>query len=199
MPLAPCAIGGFRRGALALAVTLGLVLLALPAQADPQWNASLLTGVCGIGSDAYWKHTCWYNGLRGDVLFGRNRNADIGLGPFAQLTTAGFDDVRLEGGLTTLLPVHPYFPIGLSAGGYARHSAAGWEPGLSGWLFFGSKSYNYHSSYIMTGGLLVGLNYGLGPTRERTIVIAAQIDGLVLALPFIIGYEWLRGPPAADK
>ncbi len=174
-------------------------MLSASARADPQWNASWLTGVCGTGSNAYWKHTCWFNGLRGDVLFGRSRNADLGVGPFLHVTTAGFQDVRLGGGVTTLLPVHPYFPIGLSAGGYARHSAAGWEPGLSGWFFFGSKSYNYHSSYIMTGGLLVGMNYGLGPTKERTIVIAAQIDGLVLALPFIIGYEWLRGPPAEGE
>ena len=180
------------------AAALSLLALSAQAKADPQWNASLLTGVCGTGSNAYWQHTCWFNGLRGDVLFGRSRNADIGVGPFMQLTTAGFHDLRLEGGPTLLLPVHPYFPIQLSAGGYARHSAAGWEPGVSGWLFIGSKSYNYHSSYIMTGGLLVGLHYGLGRTKERTIVIAAQIDGLALALPFIIGYEWLRGPPSGD-
>jgi hypothetical protein len=198
MPLAPRAVGGLGRRLFAGAVAAFLLALPAYAHADPQWNASLLTGVCGTGSHAYWQHTCWFNGLRSDVLFGRSQNTDVGVGPYLHLTTAGFEDVRLGGGVTTLLPVHPYFPLGLSAGGYARHSAAGWEPGLSGWLFVGSKSYNYHSSYIMTGGLLVGLNYGLGRTRERTIVIAAQIDGLVLALPFIIGYEWLRGPPSAD-
>lgn len=197
MPSAPRPSGP-GRAVLAGVVCLSLLLLSAPAQADPQWNVSWLTGVCGTGSNAYWKHTCWFNGLRGDVLFGRSRDADVGVGPFLHVTTAGFKDLRLGGGLTTLLPVHPYFPIGLSVGGYARHSAAGWEPGLSGWFFIGSKSYNYHSSYTMTGGLLVGLNYGLGPTRERTIVIAAQIDGLVLALPFILGYQWLRGPPSGD-
>lgn len=199
MPLAPRAVGGLVRRVSAAAVGLSLLSLAASAHADPQWNASWLTGVCGVGSNAYWKHTCWYNGLRADVVFGRSRNADVGVGPYLHVTTAGFDDVRFGGGVTTILPIHPYFPLGLSAGAYARHSADGWEPGLSGFLFIGSKSYNYHSSYIMTGGLLVGMNYGLGPTKERTIVIAAQIDGLALALPFIIGYEWLRGPPSSDE
>lgn len=166
------------------------------ALADPQWNASLLTGVCGVGTHkSWWQDTCWYNGVRGDVLFGRSRYSDIGVGPYASLSTASFDDLRLDGGATLLLPVTSYFPVGLSLGGYAQKNALGWEPGVSSWLFVGSRSYNFHSSYIMAGGLLVGAQYGLGDTHQTTFVIAAQIDALALALPFLLGYEWLRGPP----
>ncbi len=170
--------------------------LSVPAAADPQWNASLVTGVCGVGThQSWWQHTCWYNGVRGDVLFGRSRYSDIGVGPYVDVTTAGFDDLRLGGGGTVLLPITSYIPIGLSAGGYARKSDVGWEPGVSSWLFIGSRSYNFHSSYIMAGGLLIGAQYGLGETHETTFVIAAQVDALAIALPFLLGYEWLRGPP----
>src|SRR5262245_4815457 len=105
-----------------------LVTTSVPAHADPQWNASLVTGLCGRGvDDEYWSDTCWYNGARADVLLGRNRNSDFGVGPFASITTAAFDDIRLGGGGSILLPITPYFPLVLSGGGYARHDD-GWTP-----------------------------------------------------------------------
>lgn len=166
------------------------------AHADPQWNASWLTGVCGTGTHKeYWQDTCWFNGLRGDVLLGRSNDRDFGLGPYADVTTDGFHDLKLGGGATLLMPVSQFFPIALSVGGYARHSGAGWEPGVASWLFIGGRSYNFHSDYELAGGLMVGMQYGLGRTHETSIVIAAQIDGFVLALPFILAYSWLRGPP----
>jgi hypothetical protein len=168
------------------------------ASAVPQWNASALTGVCGQGVEGQlWQDTCWYNGLRADVIFGRERNADLGAGPYLGATTAGFDDVRLSGGVTAHLPVHPYFPALVSLGGYGRHFET-WQPGVEGWLFLGSRSFNFHSSYVMAGGLLLGYQHGLGDTRDTAIVIAAQIDGLLLALPFLFAYEAIRGPRGDD-
>jgi hypothetical protein len=128
------------------------------------------------------------------VLFGRERNLDFGYGPFADVTTAGFDDLRLGTGGSVLLPIHPFLPIVLSGGGYARKSELGWEPGLETYAFFGSRSYNFHSSYGIAAGLLVGLQYGLGDSRESAIVIALQLDGQILLLPFLAGYQLLRGP-----
>ena len=72
-------------------------------------------------------------------------------------------------------------------------STACWRPGVSGWLFFGSRSFNFHSSYVMAGGLLLGVERDLRDPNQSAVVIAAQIDGLVLALPFVLGYEWLAG------
>ena len=91
-----------------------------------------------------------------------------------------------------LLPITPYFPLVVSGGGYVRREDE-WTPGASAWLFFGSRSYNFHSSYVMTGGLLLGLERDLGEPHGNTVFIGAQIDGLVLVLPFLLGYEWLRG------
>ncbi|MBK7578744.1 MAG: hypothetical protein IPI67_00945 [Myxococcales bacterium] len=185
-----------RRVALSALVT--TLCAADPAAADPQWNASAITGLCGKGSDgSYFSDTCWYNGVRADLMLGRQRYSDISAGPFLGVTTAGFDDLRLGGGATLLLPVTQYFPIALSLGGYARHEND-WQPGVSGWLFVGSRSYNFHSSYVMAGGLLLGYEQDLRGQRENAIVITAQVDGLLLVLPFIIGYEWLRGSPEDD-
>jgi hypothetical protein len=182
-----------RRVAAALVST--LLTLSREAAADPQWNASAITGVCGRGKGGeYWQDTCWYNGARAVVLFGRSRNSDIGTGPFVAFTSAGFDDIRLTGGASLLLPVSPYLPIVISAGGYERQDGE-WSPGLSGWLFWGSHSYNFHSSYVMSGGLLLGVERDMFRRNEHALVIAAQIDGLVLALPFIVAYEWIRGAP----
>jgi hypothetical protein len=166
------------------------------AAADPQWNAGLMTGVCGRGADGeLWQNSCWYNGLRGDVLFGRNRNTDFGLGPYAQLATSGFEDVRTSGGLSGLVPWDGFLPLVLSAGGYARRDDDTWAPGLEGWLFIGSRSYNFHSSYGIAAGLVVGYQRDLTDRGDNAIVIAAQLDGLLLSLPFIFGYSALRGSP----
>ncbi|MCC6902317.1 MAG: hypothetical protein IT377_25320 [Polyangiaceae bacterium] len=176
---------------LALAATL---LVHETARAEPQWNASALTGVCGRGTGgSYFDDTCWYNGVRADVLFGRDRYSDVSAGPFLGVTTAGFDDLRIGGGATLLLPVTQYFPLGLSGGAHARNADGSWTPGVSGWLFFGSRSYNFHSRYVMAGGLLFGVEHDLRRPDQNAVVIAAQIDGLVLALPFVLGYEWLAG------
>ncbi len=183
------------RRTLALVAALGSLTVAPSAQAEPQYNASLVTGVCGTGTDSnYWQDTCWFNGLRADVMLGRSRASDFGIGPYLDATTAGFEDARFGGGVTALVPWHAYFPLVLSAGGYARRDHERWEPGLAAWAFIGSRSFNYHSSYIMAGGLIVGVHHGLGDTRETAIVIGAQIDALALALPFLFAYEALRGP-----
>jgi hypothetical protein len=170
--------------------------LARAAHAAPQWNVGVVAGVCGAGEDReLWDHTCFYGGLRGDVLFARERNSDLGFGPYLEVATAGFDDLRVGLGPALLLPIHPYFPLGLSAGGYARNSEHGFEPGVAARLFFGSRSYNFHSTYGMAGGLLAGVDYGLGESKEILFVLGVQLDGLVLALPFLAGYQLLRGPP----
>ena len=65
-------------------------------------------------------------------------------------------------------------------------------------LFVGSRSYNFHSSYGITAGLVVDYQHGLGDTRENLIVIGLRIDGLAVALPFIAGYSLIRGAPEDD-
>ena len=187
------------RSVAGLAALCALLLFARTGHADPQWNAGIVTGVCGRGADGHlWQDTCWFNGVTADVLFGRNRDADFALGPYVDFSTAGFDDSRPGGGLSALVPWHPIFPLVLSVGGYGRHSDAGWEPGVASQLFVGSRSYNFHSSYGITAGLVVDYQHGLGDTRENLIVIGLRIDGLAVALPFIAGYSLIRGAPEDD-
>ena len=45
----------------------------------------------------------------------------------------------------------------------------------------------------MTGGLLLGVEQDFRAPRPNTIFVGAQIDGLVLVLPFIAAYEWIKG------
>ena len=189
-----------RAALVAPGVLLALLLAANEGRAAPQWNVGVVAGVCGAGDRrAAWDSTCFYSALRGDVLFGRKRDRDASVGPYLEVASADLADLRLAGGGTLLLPLSEYIPLGLSAGGYARKSEVGWEPGIATRLFFGARSYNFHSTYGIAGGLLAGVDYGLGDSKEILIVIGLQIDGLLMTLPFVAGYEWLRGPPDEEE
>ncbi|MBX3183777.1 MAG: hypothetical protein KIT72_06610 [Polyangiaceae bacterium] len=154
-------------------------------------------GVAGEGERGdIWHSTHWYNGLRGDVLFGRERNADIGLGPYLDVSTFGFDDLRLGGGGSLHLPVHPYVPAVLSLGGYAKADDGSWTPGVAADLFIGSRSYNFHSAYVIAMGLSLGARYGLGDSREASVILALNIDSSALWLPAMFIYSWIKGSPS---
>jgi hypothetical protein len=180
-----------------------VVAHASPARAEPQATVGLTVGAAGAGLDrAVWTSTAFHLGLHGDVLFGRSRNADFGIGPYAELLTNGFDEIQFGGGLSGLLPVLDTFPIVLSAGAYGRRafgsdlqvtSRPGLEPGLAGEIFFGSRSYNFHAPYVMTAGLIGQVRYGLGASRETSIVVGAQVDVAILSLPFVLLINAARG------
>jgi hypothetical protein len=171
--------------------------LARPARAEPQASVGLTIGAAGEGYDhQFWKRrTAFHLGFHGDVLFGRSSTSDFGVGPYAEIFTHAFDEVQFGGGVSGLLPILDTFPMVLSFGGYGRRAKDkfGVEPGIAGELFWGSRSYNFHSNYVLSGGLLAQLRYGLGPSRETSIVIAAQVDLGLLALPFLFLYTAVKG------
>jgi hypothetical protein len=175
------------------AAVIGLVV-GCRASAEPQANAGLTVGMAGTSQrDGWWSETRVHLGLHGDVLFGRRSNRDFGLGPYVEGLTS-FGDVQAGGGVSGLLPVHSYLPLVLSMGGYGRRTDEyGWEPGVDGQLFWGSRSFNYASPYVMAGGLRLEWRLGLGDSRERSIVVAAHVDGEVVMLPVLLAYEWIRG------
>ena len=190
------AVPRFARASATLVGVLAAVLLAAPAQADPQATVGLTMGAAGAGLNrSIWQATAFHLGVHGDVLFGRERNADFGIGPYAELLTNGFDEIQFGGGLSGLLPVLDTFPIVLSAGAYGRKATGGFglEPGLAGELFFGSRSFNFHAPYVMTAGLIGQLRYGLGPSKETSIVVGAQVDFAILTLPFVFLINAARG------
>jgi hypothetical protein len=180
-----------------------LLAWAPDARAEPQASVGFTLGAAGEGyNHQFWKHrTAFHLGLHGDVLFGRSSTSDFGIGPYAEVMTHAFDQIQFGGGVTGLLPVLDSFPILLSAGAYGRKGSDkfGVEPGFAAELFWGSRSYNFHSSYVLSGGLLTQFRYGLGPSKETSIVIAAQVDLGLLVLPVLFLYTAARGgsPEAA--
>jgi hypothetical protein len=173
-----------------------IVGAARSAAASPQLSTTLVVGAAGNGDRSHlWTTTDFAGGLRGELLLGRSRDVDFGIGPYVEtLTTTGFSDVQLGGGATLLVPIHPYLPLTLSLGGYAGHNGAfGWQPGLAGELFWGSHGYNYESTYALSGGIFTGVRYGLGDSRDVAVLVGARVDLEILALPFILVFNAVRG------
>ena len=175
--------------------TLPALLLAVaPLHAEPEWNVAAQTQLCGLGEHGrVWQKTAFCGAIRGDLLFGRDRNSDFALGPYAALGTAKFSDARIGAGLSLLLPTFSGdFPIVLSAGGLSRNGS---DARLSGEAFFGLRSHNFHGAYAMASGIVIGGDRALNDGRGNTLYVGLQVDGLWIALPFILGYEWLRKTP----
>lgn len=169
-----------------VAVVLAVAAGAWNARAEPQANVAATVGLAGRGSGEVWEETRLHLGARSDVLFGRSRNLDVGWGPYVEGMTS-LDDVSVGAGVSVLLPVHAYLPVVTSGGGYGWNGPdGGWEPGVSGQVFWGSRSFNYHSWYVMAGGISVQGRVGLGDTKERTVIVAAHLDGEILALPVLL-------------
>ena len=80
----------------------------------------------------------------------------------------------------------------LSGGAFARSAGFGLEPGVATTLFWGSRSYNYHSTYGLALGLFAQGRYGFGDGRQGDAVLGVQLDLAYVALPFLLAYEALR-------
>ena len=177
-----------------LAAFFALPLLGVTQlHAEPEWNVAAQTSLCGLADHGHlWQKTSFCGAIRGDLLFGRDRNADFALGPYATLGTAKFSDARFGAGFSLLVPTFSGdFPLLLSAGGLSRNAG---DARLCGEAFFGLRSHNFNGAYAMASGLVLGGDSTLD-NRASTVYVGLQIDGLWIALPFILGYEWLRGSP----
>jgi len=181
---------------LVLAITAMLTPLCLAniAHAEPEWNVAAQTSLCGLGEHGrVWQRTRFCGAIRGDLLFGRERNADFALGPYLTLGTAKFSDARFGGGLSFLVPTFGGdFPFVLSAGALSRN---GRDARLSSELFFGLRSHNFHGAYAMASGVVLGGDASMTGDHSNTLYLGLQVDGLWLALPFILAYEWLSPSP----
>jgi len=152
------------------------------AWAKPTWNAGLESGVCGTGSSLGFDKTGWCNAAHADVLLLRERGSDFGLGPSFRLGTARFSDLRLDAGLSVLIPLFESFPLVLEAGPHLRNLS---EPGVFGGAFFGLRSFNYYGHYEMAAGLSLVAERSFTAGTPSALWITARIDGSWLALPFI--------------
>ncbi len=157
---------------------------ARPAAADPQWSGGATVAVCHVRDTHDSIEGLRFCGnVHGDLLFLRQRNADFGLGPYVEVGTAAFDDLRLSAGASLLLPISDDFPLVASAGFLSRQFS---DPGVEASLFWGLRSFNYHSAYNLAGGIVLGAQQSFGAGHNRVLSIGLRIDGLLFALPFLL-------------
>jgi hypothetical protein len=171
---------------------LAVLAIANPALATPQASAGMTVGAAV--TDLRTKgRGAFHLGARADLLFLRERESDMAVGPYLDLATERLDTLEVGGGAEWLIPILPSFPFVASAGVFERRAPIfGWEPGLAANLFFGPRSYNFHSVYGMANGLFAQGRYGLGDGRQADVLFGVQIDFEILALPFVLAYEGIR-------
>jgi hypothetical protein len=180
-----------RRRALAVSTVAALAALApaRTARAEPRWNAGLETGICWSGDSLALQRPGFCSALHADVLFLRESSRDVGLGPSLRLGTARFDDVRLDGGLSVLLPVFDAFPLVLEAGPHLRNFE---QAGVFGSVFFGLRSFNHYGHYDMATGLSLLAERSFADGTPSSIWLTARVDAAWLALPFMLAANALR-------
>ncbi len=169
-------------------VAVGLFALiasaASPAAADPQFSAGLTLGPAFRHLRVGPVKPAFHLGARADVIFLRNSQRDMGLGPYVELGTSGFDAFETGGGVSWLIPAGGTSFI--ASGGGAVRAASGVDPVLTWGLFWGSRSYNFHSAYGFGLGLFAQGRYALGDSRAFDLVTGVQVDFAILALPFLL-------------
>lgn len=175
------------------------------AHADPvpaQVNVGVTAGVTGRGRDyQVFEEPAFHAGLRGDVMFARNGNYDVGVGPYVELMTQTFDDLSFGGGGSLLLPVIDAFPIVLSAGAYGHYDPLfQLEPGVAATFFWGPRSMNFSANYDMAFGFIGQARIGLGDSRETSFVFALQLDAAFIFSPVVYLVDAIRGgSPETDR
>jgi len=161
-----------------------LQLTAAPdAAADPQWNTGLTFAGCHLRQGSGHTSLGFCGGARGDVLFLREQGGDWGLGPYFEVSTAQFRDLRMSAGASLLAPVNRDFPLIFSLGLLSRQVA---EFGVQAQVFWGLRSYNHHAGYNMSGGLVLGFEQTVTEPANRVISVGLRIDGFLLALPYFL-------------
>lgn len=184
------------RLAFRMVCALGVIGFATTAGAAPQIGGGLASG--GALTDmraSNGPRLASHLGGRFDVLLFRDRPNRHAFGPYVDVVTAGFDTLEGGGGLEWLIPAWDTALI-LSSGAFVRTSRFGVEPGAAGTLFWGSRSFNYHSIYSVGLGLFAQGRYGLagdgaGSGRQADVIFGLQIDLEYVAMPALFIYEAL--------
>lgn len=185
----PLSVGTFGRVTLAALVATFALLLPAEAAADPQFSAGVTTGLAltDLRADNA-PRVAYHLGGRFDVLLLRQSPRDMAVGPYVDVATEAFDTFQAGGGLEWLVPAGDTAFI-FSGGGFGRTSRFGWEPGVEATIFWGSRSYNYHSTYGLGVGLFLQGRYGFGDGKQTDALAGVQIDLAYFALPFVFLYE----------
>jgi hypothetical protein len=132
-------------------------------------------------------------GGRADLLLLRNRGTDMGLGPYVDVATASLHDLDAGAGASWLLPIRDDLPVVLSGGAFLRNGEGRtWAPGVEGTVFFGARSFNFHSWYGMANGLFVQTRWVPAYPGTVDVVFGIQLDAELLAMPSMLIISALR-------
>lgn len=129
--------------------------------------------------------------LRADLLALRSTPRSFGLGPYLSVRSDGFRNVCPSLGASLLVPLHDTFPLVLSAGPVACVDPLGFSLGALERIWWGARSYNYHASYVLSGGLFFEARQFTAPSGGLDLLAGADIDLEILAIPWIALYTWL--------
>lgn len=162
----------------------GALLFGSSAAAYPQWNLGLSLGAGARLAPDIDREVLITLAVRSDATFGARTPYAWRAGFFGWVGTTDFVTLDVAGGGVLHLPVHPTFPLLLSAGVVADVAPAPGRVGVLGRLWWGTRSLNYHSTYGMAAGLWVEGRYRPG---EGSVDVLGGIDADLrfLALPFI--------------
>ena len=159
--------------------------LGLPheARAEPQVHGAVTAGggARDLRDDV---RGVFHLGGWADILFFREKQRDVGFGPHLQVATASFQSFETGLGASVLLPTGgPVFI--LSAGPHLRVAHGTVDPGATATVFFGSRSFNFHSPYGYQLGVFVEGRQGI-TSRQTEIYGGLHIDLAILALPAVL-------------
>ncbi len=167
--------------------------VAREAHARVQNSAQTQIGVVGVGRDGRaWAQTRLNLGLRFESIWLREGPRDVGIGPYVEARTASFQYGEYGGGLVAVLPVEQTFPLWVGGGGFARREFDRFAPGFNGFVGWGGRSFNHHSSYAMAYGLLLDARVHRGDTPGFDLVLTATIDLQGFALPWLYAVSAVR-------
>lgn len=176
----------------ALIASVAAVAATRAGRAEPQISVAATVGGGAAELRAPAPRPLFHLGLHGDVMLFRSRNGQLDAGPYVEVLTRTFETFEAGGGLSLLLPVTDAAPVILSGGPFLRGSASGWEGGVAGGLFFGSRSFNFHSAYGYALGGFAQVRAGFGPAQGLEVLGGIQMDLALLAMPFVLLFQALR-------
>lgn len=175
------------------ALSLCAVLLApVVAHADPQISVAMTIGGGAGELRSPSPKALFHMGLHGDVMLFRKRDGQFDLGPYIEVLTRTFETFEAGGGASLLIPITEAAPLIVSGGPFVRGAQVGWDGGIMGGLFFGSRSFNFHSVYGFAIGGFAQARVGLGPAQQLDVLGGLQIDFELLALPFLLVWQAFR-------
>lgn len=166
--------------------------IASAARADPQVSVALTAGGGAGELRAAETGGLFHLGLHGDVMMFRARDGQFDAGPYVEVLTRTFETFEAGGGASLLIPVTEAVPLIVSGGPFVRGARAGWDGGVAGEMFFGSRSFNFHSAYGFAVGAFFQTRVGLGPAKQLDMLGGLQIDLELVALPFILVWQAFR-------